>query len=177
MLSKYQYYLEKHPYKTKIFSSVFIDVLADITTQSYFEKKGSNIDISRVLKFGSFATIRTIILHHYFIYLDKLIPGNTFKSNILKILIDQIIASPIILTLFLSFTSMWEGKTNMISRKLQSLPTIVVDGFKIWGTVAAINFWVMPPNLRILFGSLVGFFWTIYLSLKTSSMNKKQNQK
>ena len=47
-------------------------------------------------------------------------------------------------------------------------------GFYVWGVVALANFTFVPPKLRIILGSIVGFFWTIFLSSKNEGVRGRQ---
>jgi hypothetical protein len=42
---------------------------------------------------------------------------------------------------------------------------IYFSGMKLWPAVSLINFTLIPPERRIIFGSIAGVIWNIYLSL------------
>ena len=115
--------IQNHPF----ISSISIDVAADMYTQKSLENR-EKISLSRVLKMGSFAALRTFLLRYYFPWLDSKFPGNEFKSVMLKILFDQVVASPIIVSLFFSYTSLFEGQLRELPRKIKAVPSIVFTG-------------------------------------------------
>ena len=41
----------------------------------------------------------------------------------------------------------------------------MIAGLKLWPFVSVLNFTVIPPNQRLLVGSLFGVIWGVYLSL------------
>lgn len=52
---------------------------------------------------------------------------------------------------------------------LQDFVDIYLSGMKLWPAVSLISFTAIPANRRVIFGSLAGVAWNIYLSLKSSS--------
>ena len=58
-----------------------------------------------------------------------------------------------------------EGKHEQINDKLSKdwLPTLMTN-YSVWIPAQLINFKVVPPQLRVLWANVVGFFWSIYLS-------------
>jgi len=159
---------------TELATSVFIDVFADLYTQKSFEKKRLNqLDWKRVFKMGSFAGIRTIFLQNYFSWLDSTFKGDGWKTAVKKIAFDQAVASPIVISFFLFYMSLFEGNLKDFPKKMKSLPSFVINGIKVWGTVAVLNFTIIPPYMRIYLGSVVGFFWSIYLSLNNEKTREK----
>lgn len=41
----------------------------------------------------------------------------------------------------------------------------MVAGYKVWPLVSLLSFTVIPADKRVLFGSLVGVGWGVFLSL------------
>ena len=70
--------------------AVVTDVSADLCTQKFFQKK--KLSFRRLLKMGSFALLRTLILQQYFPWLDSVFPGKSWDSVCYKLLIDQVFA-------------------------------------------------------------------------------------
>jgi protein Mpv17 len=45
----------------------------------------------------------------------------------------------------------------------------MIAGLKVWPLVSFLSFSVVPVDQRVLFGSMFGFAWAIYLSLATAA--------
>jgi Mpv17 / PMP22 family len=58
---------------------------------------------------------------------------------------------------------------------------ILFKYWAIWGPVQTLNFWLVPPHLRVFFVAVVSFFWICLLSTvssssaETSSVNNNNN--
>lgn len=49
--------------------------------------------------------------HYYYVYLDKIFPGMDLRTVSIKVLLDQIIASPLFIGTFFYGMGAFEGKT------------------------------------------------------------------
>ncbi|PGH11767.1 hypothetical protein AJ79_04668 [Helicocarpus griseus UAMH5409] len=100
--------------------------------------------------------------------------GNTtqklnIRNTVIKILVDQTIGASWGSALFIVTISALQGQDAAAIK--QSLAkdffSIMIAGLKLWPMVSVISFTMVPPEKRVLTGSLFGMLWGIYLSLKT----------
>ena len=96
------------------------------------------------------------------------------RKTVTMAVLDQSLFNPTINACFLSVNSFLDGfsREEIVRRLRTLLPGIVVNSVKIWGTLAVVNYSVVPVQLRVLTGNLVGFFWTIWLLLSTRTQSK-----
>lgn len=169
--SFWQFYLkslEHKPLLTKAFTNFFLTVVSDSVAQLI----GGIIGYSlfRCVRLGLYAaTIGAVSGHYWHKWLDcSCFPREptAWKTVGSKIALDQMIFTPLMTGLFFAFLKAVEGQPHMIlpfiSEKLGS--TLLV-GYTVWPAVNIITFRYIPQDLRILFGSAIGLFWSIYLSL------------
>ncbi|PAA64790.1 hypothetical protein BOX15_Mlig014827g1, partial [Macrostomum lignano] len=86
----------------------------------------------------------------------------------LKMLIaDQGLMPPIMWLTFLSYTSVVvRGDRSAAAVKefvLDRLPAMAVNSYRVWPLAQAINFFIVPLNFRLVYGSFVGYFWNCYI--------------
>ena len=48
---------------------------------------------------------------------------------------------------------------------MQDTLPLMLAGYKLWPLVSLLSFTVIPPEKRVIFGSLIGVGWGVFLSL------------
>eukprot|EP01027_Heterolobosea_sp_BB2_P010923 GEZU01015953.1.p1 GENE.GEZU01015953.1~~GEZU01015953.1.p1 ORF type:complete len:130 (-),score=37.44 GEZU01015953.1:89-478(-) len=119
------------------------------------------------------------IIHFWYQLLDRLFKNANPNSKwvpMLKLLLDQLLFAPAINIFFFSVMSVLDGKPEEAPLRIQEKlwPTLTTS-WKIWPIAQYINFNYIPPELRVLFGNCVGFFWSVYLAMITS--NNRSNRR
>jgi len=91
-------------------------------------------------------------------------------SAIKKLVFDELVYDPFCIVFFFTVISLLEGKGfNDIYQKLvKEYWTTQKASWAIWPIAQFLNFQYIPPNLRILFINLIGFFWSIFLQVRQS---------
>eukprot|EP00730_Choanoeca_flexa_P008927 TRINITY_DN12558_c4_g1_i4.p1 TRINITY_DN12558_c4_g1~~TRINITY_DN12558_c4_g1_i4.p1 ORF type:complete len:233 (+),score=19.68 TRINITY_DN12558_c4_g1_i4:163-861(+) len=166
LLSRYSNYLNTNPTATKVITAGFIGLAADLTAQVAIEGT-RDLDTQRLLKFvGLQMIIIAPVLHVWYGFLNRRIPGNHLRIVVQRVLLDQLLFAPPFLAFFLSTLSLLEGHSGRISHQLRHdwLPT-VIKNWQLWVPAQAINFRFVAPAYQVLFSNMVGLFWTIYLSV------------
>ncbi|KKZ66574.1 hypothetical protein EMCG_07688 [[Emmonsia] crescens] len=94
---------------------------------------------------------------------------NNTRNTVLKILIDQTIGAAWSSALFIVTISALNGQdaTAIQQSLIKDFVPIIIAGLKLWPMVSVISFTMVPPEKRVLTGSLFGMIWGIYLSLRT----------
>ncbi|OAX84963.1 hypothetical protein ACJ72_00665 [Emergomyces africanus] len=100
---------------------------------------------------------------------QKASPKNNVRNTILKILIDQTVGAAWSSALFIVTISALNGQdARAVQQSLyKDFFPIITAGLKLWPMVSVISFTIVPPEKRVLTGSLFGMIWGIYLSLRT----------
>ncbi|CAI5523571.1 unnamed protein product [Closterium sp. Naga37s-1] len=157
--------LESRPFVTKGITAGLLNALADLFCQLVVEKNPS-IDVRRL---GGFAAIGLFIvgpaLHIWYGLLGKFIQIEGFKGVLARLLIDQVIFSPLSIATFVGLVMLLEGKPERIVPKLEKdfVPTCI-NMWKLWVPFQLFNFALVPPQLQVGAVNLVGLVWTVYMS-------------
>uniref|UniRef100_A0A1I7SA39 Mitochondrial inner membrane protein Mpv17 n=1 Tax=Bursaphelenchus xylophilus TaxID=6326 RepID=A0A1I7SA39_BURXY len=135
-----------------------------------FIEKNDEIDYQRVLNFG-LVTMAIVgpIQFHWFRFLSRFIEGTSFKTGFKRMVVDQLIAAPLLTSLFLFNIQLLESKSidTSINRTRNVLGAVMTNNYKLWPMVQLINMSVVPLEYRIIFLQFVGLFWNCYISYMT----------
>ena len=157
--------LQQRPIATKMWTSGVINALGDILAQHLFED--SPFNRKRLFVFtniGLFLVGPT--LHIWYGALNRLLATPGLRTALGSLMLDQFAFAPCFCAVILGTLVVAEtGKMRSVKPKLQQdlMPTVVVN-WKIWIPAQLVNFWVVPPPLRVLFANIVALIWTTYLS-------------
>jgi len=89
------------------------------------------------------------------------------KNTAIKFALDQTFGAAANTVLFIAGIAILRGHTfESIQQDVQAqFWPMIFAGQKLWPLVSVLGFTVVPFEHRTLFGSVVGLFWGIYLSL------------
>lgn len=89
------------------------------------------------------------------------------KNTAIKFALDQTVGATFNTVLFIAGVALLRGQTwDVIQAKVQDeFWPLIFASQKLWPAVSVISFTLIPVERRMLFGSVVGFFWGAYLSL------------
>jgi len=159
--------LEKNPILTKSVTSAIISMLSDIFAQKVIQKQPLNL--ARPIKFGIWGFFFIAPLNHnYYKLLDSQVSAKKLKGTsavIGKLLVDQLLYAPLILSLFFIVMNILNMTPFNIKRQIKrDLLNTLKSNWKIWPVAQFINFYFVPVQLRVLFGNVIAFGWNAYLS-------------
>ena len=111
------------------------------------------------------------IFHYWHGIMDRLFGGKTgFVNTVLKLLVDQAFFDPLMTAAYFVIWGLLEGQRGtQIERNLKAhwWKTQLMS-WRVWPLASYIMFNHVPPQFRVLFGNLVAFFWSMYLSSRRS---------
>ncbi|KAK5126501.1 hypothetical protein LTR08_004766 [Meristemomyces frigidus] len=89
------------------------------------------------------------------------------KNTAIKFSLDQTIGAAANTVLFIAGIALLRGSSlaSIQSDIQQRFWPMIFAGQKLWPAVSVLSFTVVPFEMRTLFGSIVGLFWGVYLSL------------
>ena len=87
-----------------------------------------------------------------------------------KLLIDQFIFAPFFTSLYFYVRGLSNDKgIGTTSKQLKrELVGIMKGNWSVWIPANLVNYSVVPLQLRVLFGSVIGVFWNAYVIVKAS---------
>lgn len=85
-----------------------------------------------------------------------------------KMAIDQFLFSPVFTLLYFYMRALAEDRslastTDVLRRDFMG---IMKSSWAVWIPANFLNYLLIPVDLRVLFGNLVGFFWNAYLIIR-----------
>lgn len=124
------------------------------------DESRKNYDWKTMVRYAIFATTASApFLHYWYRYLDRVIPAKGTKEAIQKALTDQAVSSTILLAIFYTSMSVMEGKEDIFAElKAKFVPTYKLSCC-FWIPAQCVNFFLVPPHLRVVTVGLCSFAW------------------
>lgn len=93
-------------------------------------------------------------------------PGRTFGMVTRKVLVDQIVASPIVIFLF--FATLGVMRRESLNETAEEIRHKFIRLYKaewiVWPTAQVINFWILPNRFRVLYDNTISLGYDVYTS-------------
>lgn len=162
--------------------TVCLGCLGDILQQNYEiickrQDEWDHLRTSQVLLTGF---IIGPVCHFWYKTLDRFLPGRNLKVVCKKILIDQIVFSPVNIGLFLVMISYLNGgsrKSTLDDLNNKGLDLLKAE-WVIWPPAQLVNFLFVPSRFRVLYDNSVSLAFDSYYSYVTFSRDRhRQLQK
>ncbi len=177
--SNYLVELNSRPLQTKSLTSAVLSVVSDLLAQKLNGASLTSLDLISIRnQFLLGLLFRGPIVHYWYSILEEFFRRLGFsgkKSESLsvavgKVFCDQTAFSPLFTAAYFYALGFLQGRSisSVNSQLAKEFIPILLANYKIWPLVNLINFKLIPPNLRVLFGNLVGVFWTAYVIKMTS---------
>ncbi len=114
--------------------------------------------------------------HYWYLLLDRIFPGRKVAVVMKKILIDQIVFSPVNISMFLVIMGYLEGmngKQILQDMKEKGL-TLLKAEWIVWPPAQMINFFFLPTRFRVLYDNTVSLGFDVYYSYVMYRMGKEE---
>lgn len=157
---------KKHPFITNsvIYSSLYVgaEYSQQYLTKRVFvdEKNKKDIDYPTI---GRYAVMGGLVysptLYTWYKWLDRTFPGTAKSIIVKKLLIDQFVLTPFLLTVFYTGMSLMENADDpFVELREKFVPTFVRSCI-FWLPVQTANFIMIPPRFRVIYMGVCGFMW------------------
>lgn len=159
---------DKYLLWTNVGLSMALSGVGDIIEQNYemVTNKISHWDKVRTRNMSASGFTIGIFCHAWYRYLDKFIPGYSFRIVIKKVAIDQFIASPICISVFFLTLSTLENnsKAELWREIKEKAWKLYAAEWVIWPPAQFINFYLLPYKYRVLFDNSISLCYDIFTS-------------
>lgn len=174
------YYAKKIAQKGKVlFSSKYLlytntgisvasSALGDVIVQSgeKISDQSKQWDKTRTAHLAVTGAVIGPFCHYWYIFLDWYLPGKSGSILVKKLLLDQLVCSPVIIGSFLAMTCYMEGKTakDMNLEIKEKGTTLYLMEWLVWPPAQVINFCFLPTRFRVLYDSTISLGFDCYFS-------------
>lgn len=116
--------------------------------------------------------------HYWYIYLDRCFPGRTLKTVAKKILLDQLVCSPVVIAIFLvTLGALEHTSAQSVAKNLWAKgSTLYTAEWLIWPPAQFINFLFLPTRFRVFYDSAISLGFDCYYPYISYKQDKKELQ-
>ncbi|XP_013172551.1 PREDICTED: mpv17-like protein 2 [Papilio xuthus] len=159
---------DKYLFYTNVTISVSLSSVGDLLQQSYeiYTKEQNNYDFKRTMHMAFSGAAVGVLCHHWYKILDKIIIGKTTDMIIKKLLLDQLIFSPIMITTFFGSVAIFEENPleNFKEEVNDKFVTLYRAEWMVWPPAQLINFYFLPTRFRVLYDNTISLGYDVYTS-------------
>ena len=127
-----------------------------------------NFNPTRAGAMGVWGCLGAPVAVVWFRYLDRKYPPSKNLLTVLKkVAINQGTMGALVAVAFLGFVSLRDEGSFLQSwreRTQKSFIPLFTHGMTYWSLAHTLNFYFIPPHLRVIYQSFAGLLWTVYLS-------------
>ncbi|XP_023946449.1 mpv17-like protein 2 [Bicyclus anynana] len=107
-----------------------------------------------------------ILCHHWYKVLDRFIIGKSFDMVVKKLMLDQLIFSPIMIITFFGSLALLEKDpwTNFQDEVKDKFTTLYKAEWMVWPPAQIINFYFLPTRYRVLYDNTISLGYDVYTS-------------
>ncbi|GAB0097192.1 mpv17-like protein 2 [Sergentomyia squamirostris] len=153
---------------TNVAISMTLSATGDMLEQHYQKVFGEHPrwDRKRSVKMGVTGVTVGVVCHYWYNFIDSFLPGRTLRLVLKKVILDQIIGSPLVIsTMFITLGAL-EGRTRseMIDEIRQKFIRLYTAEWIIWPPAQVINFLWLKPQYRVLYDNTISLGYDVYTS-------------
>ncbi|XP_046968935.1 mpv17-like protein 2 [Vanessa cardui] len=159
---------DKYLLYTNVTISVTLSSIGDIMEQTYeiYTKQQDKYNPKRTMHMAFSGAAVGVLCHHWYKVLDKFIIGKTFDMVAKKLLLDQLIFSPIMIVTFFGSLALFEKDPvgNFKEEVRDKFVTLYHAEWLVWPPAQIINFYFLPTKYRVLYDNTISLGYDVYTS-------------
>lgn len=159
---------DKYLIYTNVTISISLSSLGDCIEQSYeiYTKEQEKFSPKRTMHMAFSGGALGILCHHWYKILDRFIIGKTFDMVMKKLLLDQLVFSPIMIMTFFGSLALLEEDplTNFKEEVSDKFVTLYKAEWLVWPPAQVINFYFLPTRFRVLYDNTISLGYDVYTS-------------
>nr|CAD7410186.1 unnamed protein product [Timema poppensis] len=131
----------------------------------------SAVELNTTSTLANYATEAGPVLQYWYTILERIVGTNGRAITVVrKVLMDQIIAAPLLLAIVLTTITLLFGQdlAGVRAKFRQDYLAVLITNYQVWPFVQLANFYFVPLQYRVLLVQTVAIFWNTYLSTKAN---------
>lgn len=168
---------DKYLLYTNVGISVSLSALGDVIEQKYevYIEAQEKFDPTRTSHMACSGAAVGVLCHNWYKFLDRFIVGRTFDMVVKKLVLDQVIFSPLmIITFFASIALFEENPVQNFKEEVRDKFLMLYRAeWMVWPPAQIINFYFLPTRFRVLYDNTISLGYDIYTS-QVKHMNKEE---
>ncbi|KAF2402300.1 hypothetical protein EJ06DRAFT_454452, partial [Trichodelitschia bisporula] len=176
----------RRPRTTQFVSALVVYLVGDLTAQ-HLAPTPSGRDDGSPAAYDPARTARALVIgglaaipgYHWFVFLSRNFNyASKWGSIVLKVVINQIVFTPIFNTYFFGMQSALSGASaaDIVERIKHTVPRSWINSWKLWPAVTAFSFAFIRLELRGLFAGVIAIGWQTYLSILNQRAAKQERE-
>ncbi|XP_068236281.1 mpv17-like protein 2 isoform X1 [Palaemon carinicauda] len=158
----------KHLFITNVVISLTLSGAGDVLQQQYniAAEKQKSWDAARTRHITCSGMTVGALCHHWYKLLDQKLPGRTVKVVAKKLLVDQLLFSPVCLVFFLVSLGFFKGGDfeDLVTDLREKSWRLYAAEWVIWPPAQVINFYWLPTKYRVLYDNTISLMYDVYTS-------------
>lgn len=153
---------------TNVGISASLSLTGDALQQYYEITQDENRQMDKERSFRMTAAGISVgtVCHYWYNFLDKKFPERTLKVVLKKVALDQLVCSPLYITVFFVTTCALEKTTvqEFKNELLHKWWRLYLAEWIIWPPAQVINFCFLPTKFRVLYDNIISLGCDVYTS-------------
>jgi protein Mpv17 len=153
---------------TNVAISVSLSGVGDIIEQHYeiLQQEADTWDRTRTHQMSISGMTVGVFCHNWYKFLDRHMPGRTIQVVMKKVVIDQLVASPIVIMLFfLTLGCLRRSSLEEIQREIKCKALrLYTAEWVVWPPAQIFNFYLLPTKYRVLYDNTISLGYDVYTS-------------
>ncbi|XP_012227752.1 mpv17-like protein 2 isoform X2 [Linepithema humile] len=153
---------------TNVGISISLSGIGDVLEQHYEILKGewNSWNFTRTRNMAISGMFIGIACHHWYNFLDAKMAGRTIGIVLKKVIVDQLICSPLCISiLFLTLAVLENNSLTELKDEIQKKAhRLYIAEWVIWPPAQVINFYFLPTRYRVLYDNTISLGYDVYTS-------------
>ena len=158
----------RYLFYTNVGISISLSAVGDTLEQHYeiLKHQKEKYEAQRTMRMSVSGMTVGILCHHWYRFLDSRFPGRTIQVVAKKVLVDQIICSPLCIAIFFITLGLLEKTSwDEIKKEVKAKAwRLYVAEWVIWPPAQVINFYILPLRYRVLYDNTISLGYDVYTS-------------
>ncbi|XP_043201579.1 mpv17-like protein 2 isoform X1 [Amphibalanus amphitrite] len=158
----------KHLLLTNISVSVSLSALGDSLQQRYQMSRGGrcSYDCRRVAYMSGCGMGAGVLCHYWYLALDRWWVGRSIGVVAKKVLVDQLVFSPVLIATFLVSLEVFRGRgaRELVDTFQAKFMRLYLAEWTVWPPAQAFSFYCLPTRYRVLWDNTVSLGYDCYTS-------------